>query len=65
MAPEAPGNITILDLALKNSRVECKVDRFEPNRAVNPFFVSWSSIGPIQNHVAAGDIRSRPSSTLN
>lgn len=55
MAPEGPGNITILDLVLKDSIVECKVDRFEPNGAINPFFVSWSATGPIQNFVAAGD----------
>lgn len=46
MAPEAPGNIVILDLALAESGVHAKVDRFEPGNGA--FWVIWSAMGDIR-----------------
>ena len=59
MAPEAPGNIVILDLALRGSRVYARVDRFEP--ADRAFWVIWSAIGDIREvHDGAKERRDSP-----
>jgi len=64
MAPEAPGNIVILDVAETKDGFECDVDRFEPSEALSAFWVIWSATGRVRavdegqparaNYVSAG-----------
>jgi hypothetical protein len=56
MAPESPGNLVVLDLQWRKSRLECDVDRFEPasNQAREFLYVSWNALACPENYIPVG-----------
>ncbi len=54
MSPEAPGNLVVLDLRLRDSSVECQVDRYDPEAATGWLKVSWNAIQCPPGYVPIG-----------
>jgi hypothetical protein len=53
MAPESPGNLVALDLEWRNTRLECRVDRYDPT-GLSFLHVSWNAIDCPERYVPVG-----------